>query len=607
MKNFCKWIALVWLLILLCGVFSFGVMAENTDAPLFYDATAEGILSSFYPIDREAGYLLGVAPGTSPERLCSTLVPAATTLSTDAVGTGSALTYTAEDGSEATLTVVVTGDLNGDAAVTITDMLMIKSHILGEALDEAASVAGDVNYDGGITITDFLQVKSNLLGMTQIAAKEPATAEDPNAVRLLTPAGSDVWTHPSAASYSSQDPALVTIDADGTITSVAGLGSTFVYALDEAGNPIARILVTVLDEPLTVSLDSDIFRVQISQSIAPEPQFNHPVSAPVTWASSDTAIATVDEAGNVTGHSYGTATITASLASGSSTMCEVIVCPPITAIDFEKSLYKVKPGNTRSLLAILSPSSDVGEELIWTSSDPSIVTVDSTGTVTGVSYGTATITVTGKYSGLTASCDVKICDVKQVAITFDDGPSSHTTRLLDYLKEVDVKATFFLVGERLTYYKDIVIRQAAEGHEIGYHSYNHTIQTTLSDEKIISDFEYTNNLLKEITGQEFTVWRTPGGGFNQRVLNCIPLPHIYWWVDTRDWESLNADKVYNNILKYSSDGSIILLHDLYRSSVEGAIRAMDVMLEGDYEFLTVTELLSRDGTPPEPCVDYKRG
>ena len=74
-----------------------------------------------------------------------------------------------------------------------------------------------------------------------------------------------------------------------------------------------------------------------------------------------------------------------------------------------------------------------------------------------------------------------------------------------------------------------------------------------------------------------------------------------------DWQTLNANSVYRAIVNSSRDGDIVLIHDLHRTSVDGAIMAMEQMLEGDYEFLTVTELLSRDGTPPKPSTTYHSG
>ena len=194
----------------------------------------------------------------------------------------------------------------------------------------------------------------------------------------------------------------------------------------------------------------------------------------------------------------------------------------------------------------------------------------------------------------------------QVALTFDDGPSTHSAKLLDFLKKNDIHVTFFLVGNRINSYPGTVKRQAAEGHEIGYHSYGHESQTGLSSERITSDFKKADKILSDLTGKHFTLWRTPGGDYNDRVLKAVPLPHIMWSVDTKDWQSRNASSVYHAIRK-AKDGDIVLLHDLYSSTVDGAIKAMEEMNKGDYEFLTVTELLSRKGKAPEKSTNYFSG
>ena len=271
---------------------------------------------------------------------------------------------------------------------------------------------------------------------------------------------------------------------------------------------------------------------------------------------------------------------------------------------FHKDLVKVKhDGGTKNLAEYLT--FNTANLLTWKSSDTSIAKVDALGKVTGLKDGTVTITVTDKTAKKSVKCKVKVCNLKQVALTFDDGPSAKTAKLLDYLREKDVKVTFFLVGNRLNEFKNTVQQEVKDGHEIGYHSYSHKMQPQLSNAQIISDFEKSNKLLKDLTGAEFTVWRTPGGDFNQRVLDCIDLPHIMWSVDTRDWEHRNTYKVYSSVIG-SSDGAIVLMHDLYGSTVDGAIDAIEKMLEGDYEFMTVTELLSRNGSAPQPNTTYYR-
>ena len=504
-----------------------------------------------------------------------------------------------------TLTVIVTGDLNGDGNVTITDMLMLKSAVLGESLSNTASAAADLNFDGKITITDFLKAKSYLLGLETITGGWPTgtTPEDP--LLLMTPSTSDSWTVENAASYCSGDEAIAIIDNAGIITSMATEGSTFVYALDTAGNIIDRIMVTVLNEKLTISLGESSRSLIMGQALTLSASFNHFIAAPIFWTSSDPDVVSVNQNGELTTNSLGTAVITATLRNGSKAECTIQVIPPLTDLSFGRPLYKLKPGHSRTLNAILTPA-DTGEELLWSSSDTSIATVNSDGIVTGVSYGTVTITVKGKYSGLTASCSVKICDVKQVAITFDDGPSIHTAELLNYLRDAHIPATFFMVGNRLQSYSNTLSQMVADGHEIGYHSYSHTLQSYLSSERIKSDFKASSDILRELTGAEFTVWRAPGGDISDRILGCIPLPHIGWSVDTYDWQTQDSDSNYRYITG-AKDGAIILLHDLYQPSVSGAIRAMKDMNAGDYEFVTVTELLSRGGTPPQNSVNYYNG
>lgn len=558
----------------------------------------ETISSSYYQVD--GTMVRGIAPGTTGEKLRKVCTGGELSAPDGPLATGDQLVD--QVGGES-LTVIVTADINGDAKVSITDLLMFKAYLLGGQLNSAAVAAADVNYDGKVTITDFLRIKANLLGLEQIAPGRVAAAEDP--LVLLMPGKTDAWKVDGAATYQSTDESLVTVDNTGKITALNKEGSAFVYALDHDGQVMDRGIVTVLNEVLTVSLGQDTMRLTMGASTELRAQLNHPVEAAVSWNSSDPNVATIDDVGKVTSVKPGITTITAQLSNGNQAQLELTVASPITAVQMERKLYKIKPGATRKLQLLQTPA-DAEDIYTWESSNPSVACVSADGTVTGITYGTVTIKVTGKYSGLSASCDVKICDVKQVALTFDDGPSGQTPRLLDYLKENDIHVTFFLVGNRMSSFSDSVKREVAEGHEVGYHSYSHKMQPNLSTEQIKSDFEKANKILKDLTGAEFTVWRTPGGNYNSRVLQAVPLPHIMWSVDTQDWSNRNASAVYYSIMNNAKDGSIILMHDLYGSTVDGAIMAMNEMQKGDYEFVTVTELLSRDGTPPEPSVSYSK-
>lgn len=595
MKKFSR--LLTFLLLLAVAGVLFGISA-SAQSDGRYDAAKEGILSEYYRIDAEKGYITGIAPGTSVQKLVNTCVPYGLSVSGETVATGTQLTY--QDGDTVhSLTVIITGDVNGDGGVTISDMLRLKSALLGNPLSELATVAGDLNFDGKVTITDFLKVKSCLLGLD--AVKVSYTE---GSLLLVEPGKTAAWQAEDAYSYVSEAPDLFTVDKDGIITAQQTEGSAFVYAKDAMGSIVERQLVTVLNEPVTISLGEESCRLTMGQSLTLKPEYNHPVKPVLIWTTSDPEIVTVEQ-GVLTAQHFGTATVTAALENGTATQMEVTVAPPITGIAIERKLYKVKPGNTRTLNLFLEPE-ESGEEILWTTSDPAVATVSADGAVTGVAYGTCTVTATGKYSQLSASCQVKICDVIQVALTFDDGPNYTTTKLLDYLQKNDIRATFFMVGNRISSYPEVVKREVAEGHEIAYHSYDHAHQPNLSSSQITGDYEKSDKILYDLTGAHFTLWRTPGGGYNSRVLNAVPLPHILWSVDTLDWKTRNAYSVYTAILR-AKDGDIVLLHDLHGTTVEGAIMAMEEMNKGNYEFLTVTEMISRNGTPPQNSQTYFSG
>lgn len=562
-----------------------------------YDPAKEGIVSEYLHIDYEKGQITGIAPGTTLEQLNKLVLPGDLTADTDVIGTGTVLTSASAGQS---LTAVVNGDVNGDSGISIADMLMIKSHILGIQQLDAAAMAGDVNGDNSISIADFLGVKSCLLGLSSISFSRNVGGT----TLILAPNAVQLWDE-TGTTFASGNEALVRISSEGVLTAGNTEGTAFVYALDVNGVVTHRTAVTVLDGGLQVALDKTGYSVCLNQTVNAYAMLNHPVNTTFTWETGDSTICSVSAEGVLTGHTYGETFVRVTLPNGMQAQAPVKVKPPITEMQLSSKLYKVKPGAEKPLLLQTTPA-ESGEQILWTSADESIATVDENGVVTGIKKGTTKVTATGKYSGLQVSCNVKVCDVIQVAITFDDGPSKHTPKLLDYLKESGIKATFFLVCNRINSFKATTQRIVDEGHELGYHSWAHKNQKKLTTEQIKSDLAKSRKIVEDLTGETFTLWRAPGGNINERVLNAVDLPHIMWSVDTLDWKYRNVDHVYNAILKNADDGEIILLHDLHKTSVEGAIKAMKVMQAGDYEFLTVTELLSRNGTAPSDHKNYSK-
>lgn len=185
---------------------------------------------------------------------------------------------------------------------------------------------------------------------------------------------------------------------------------------------------------------------------------------------------------------------------------------------------------------------------------------------------------------------------KVVALTFDDGPLNSTTpEILNILKEKNVKATFFVVGERAKKFPALVEQEVKDGHEIGNHTYSHPWLTTLNKNRITEEIEKTEDALSKITPKP-SLFRPPGGKYNKRTLDLARSKGysiILWSIDTEDWRSPPVGKVVNSVMRNIKPGSIILLHDgKYPSPTAEALTfIIDNLKSRGYQFVTVSELL----------------
>lgn len=183
-------------------------------------------------------------------------------------------------------------------------------------------------------------------------------------------------------------------------------------------------------------------------------------------------------------------------------------------------------------------------------------------------------------------------DVKKIAITFDDGPHPcYTEQLLDGLKERGVVATFFVTGEHAELHPEVIARMQEEGHLIGNHTYSHIQLTKSNRETFKEELIKTNEILKEITGEEVQYVRPPYGSWDksfEKELNMFP---VLWTVDPLDWCSKNVVCITEKIVSKTGENDIILMHDYYDTSVTAALKAIDELLEEGYTFVTVEEIL----------------
>lgn len=180
----------------------------------------------------------------------------------------------------------------------------------------------------------------------------------------------------------------------------------------------------------------------------------------------------------------------------------------------------------------------------------------------------------------------------KVALTFDDGPSKrYTPALLDGLKERGVHASFFLMGKNIEGNEEIVRRMEEEGHLVGNHTYNHVQLDKVTRQEAKEEVEKTSNEIFEITGVYPSYVRPPFGAWPKDLEFCITMVPVFWNIDTLDWQTKNADSVVRIVEKNVQDGSIILMHDGYKTSVEAALRIVDLLTKEGYEFVTVDELV----------------
>ncbi|NYF25123.1 polysaccharide deacetylase family protein [Sporosarcina sp. JAI121] len=181
--------------------------------------------------------------------------------------------------------------------------------------------------------------------------------------------------------------------------------------------------------------------------------------------------------------------------------------------------------------------------------------------------------------------------IKQVALTFDDGPDPKVTmQILETLNKYDAKATFFMLGSRVEYYPEIAKSVQEAGHELGNHTWNHPDLTKAGMEKIRNEIDKTSSMIENVTGQQATAFRPPYGAVNETVRSQSNLPIILWDVDTLDWKHRDSNKLLTNVKSMTKNGSIILMHDIHQSTADGLDSVLTYLQSEGYTFVKVSEL-----------------
>ncbi len=184
--------------------------------------------------------------------------------------------------------------------------------------------------------------------------------------------------------------------------------------------------------------------------------------------------------------------------------------------------------------------------------------------------------------------------IKEIALTFDDGPTEFTPKFLDLLKENQIKATFFCIVKQIEKHPDTFQRIIAEGHRIGNHTFSHSNNSGfLSTSKMIDEIEKCDGVMLEIGNIKTNLYRPPFGVTNPNIAKAIKKTNkisIGWNVRSLDTMTDDEKKIYNRITKNLKKGSIILLHDTSEKTYNVLVELLLFLEREQYSTFTIDSI-----------------
>ncbi|MEV0620691.1 polysaccharide deacetylase family protein [Nonomuraea sp. NPDC050404] len=196
---------------------------------------------------------------------------------------------------------------------------------------------------------------------------------------------------------------------------------------------------------------------------------------------------------------------------------------------------------------------------------------------------------------------VDCAQVKCLALTFDDGPGKYAGTLLDTLKKHNAKATFFLEGQYVKSRPAYVKRMAAEGHELGNHSYSHPDFTKSGPATIKSEIQKTQDEVKKAAGVVPKLLRPPYGMADMKVADIaaqFDMPMILWTAGSKDWSSKNVEAIQKQTLAVAQQNGIILMHDWVKQTVDGMPSLIKTLQNKGYHLVTVSDIIKSENLEP---------
>lgn len=188
-----------------------------------------------------------------------------------------------------------------------------------------------------------------------------------------------------------------------------------------------------------------------------------------------------------------------------------------------------------------------------------------------------------------------------VALTYDDGPDANIPGILDAYNAAGASATFFFIGRFVDGKPEVVRRVAAEGFEIGNHSWSHSDLRSLSLSDVSNEIAQTNTAIANLTGHAPTSFRPPYGAYNMSIANRLGWqPLVLWDIDTRDWQDPGPQAIIDRATGSARAGSIILMHSTHQGTADASPGLIAALQDRGFQLVTVSRLYG--GTLPQGIV-----
>ncbi len=337
-------------------------------------------------------------------------------------------------GQTQVLAATVSPDNATDKTVTWNSSNVVVASVSAEGVVRAVSAgtatisATAGNFTADCSVTVVMSVASVSLNKTELTIEKGKS-------ETLTATVSPSDATDKTVTWQSSNNTIATVDQNGRVTAV-NAGSAVITVTTNDGSKTATCKVTVVILVTSLSLNKTELTIEKgkSETLTATVSPSDATDKTVSWKSSNTSVATVDQNGKVTAVNAGSAVITVTTKDGSKTAtCNVTVVIPVTSVSLNKTELTIEKGKSEILTAAVSPSDATDKTVSWKSSNTSVVTVDQNGRVTAVGAGSAVITVTTNDGSKTATCNVTVVipvtsvSLNKTELTIEKGKSETLT------------------------------------------------------------------------------------------------------------------------------------------------------------------------------------